>query len=406
MKKFYFLLLVLFIAIVPQWTLAQGNGSLSEGEIKLVENKMEPFHLIDKTTRATGYDATQGYNQYLQSGTSGISMSQIGGTIRKVISFYIKNTGNDSIYITKLSIRNSETLDVVNTSTDTSLLGTLVPDQNKGLSITLRSDISLVYEWEYVYKGETYTFRSWNYDVVKVSSITLNHTELTIKAGEYATLTATVSPEDARIKDVKWSSSNKNVVSIDGNGIMIGISEGTADVICSATDGSGVTATCKVTVVKADETEVTDYNAYLQSSTTGYSKIQFGSTVSKSINFNIKNNGSESIYLTKLTAKNAATMENVGSSTDTDLLGTLEAGATKSLSMTVHSDIDLVYEWEYIYKGKSFVFQSWETYTGIQTIKSNVENREDSIYNLNGMKLEKEPDHGIFIKNGKKVIVR
>ena len=75
----------------------------------------------------------------------------------------------------------------------------------------------------------------------------LDKDEITLKVGETWTLTAMVAMPDWMDKSVKWSSSDKFVATVDGNGAVTGISEGTA-VITVTTNEGGFTATCTVTV--------------------------------------------------------------------------------------------------------------------------------------------------------------
>ena len=84
---------------------------------------------------------------------------------------------------------------------------------------------------------------------VKVSSITLNQASLTMTSkGQTASLTATVSPGNAENKNITWSSSNSSVATVNANGTVTAIANGTADIIATAADGSGVSAKCSVTV--------------------------------------------------------------------------------------------------------------------------------------------------------------
>ena len=80
-----------------------------------------------------------------------------------------------------------------------------------------------------------------------VSSITLDKTELPLFAGDSTTLKATVAPEDATNKTLNWTSSDDKIATVDQTGKVTAKAPGTAT-ITAATDGSGVTATCKVTV--------------------------------------------------------------------------------------------------------------------------------------------------------------
>jgi len=62
-------------------------------------------------------------------------------------------------------------------------------------------------------------------------------------------LSATVLPEKAAVKDIVWSTSNDKVVKVSQDGTIEAVMGGEATVTATAKDGSGVTASCKVTVV-------------------------------------------------------------------------------------------------------------------------------------------------------------
>ncbi len=84
-------------------------------------------------------------------------------------------------------------------------------------------------------------------DSVKVESVELNRSTLTLTIGGTQTLTATVSPDDAANKTVVWSSSNPLVASVSNAGVVTAVSVGTAVITVTTVDGSH-TATCTVTV--------------------------------------------------------------------------------------------------------------------------------------------------------------
>ena len=83
---------------------------------------------------------------------------------------------------------------------------------------------------------------------IKVNKITLNKTTASMTKGKTLQLTATVTPDNATKKEVKWSTSNKNVAMVSPSGLVTAKSAGTATITCTAQDGSGVKATCKITV--------------------------------------------------------------------------------------------------------------------------------------------------------------
>lgn len=78
----------------------------------------------------------------------------------------------------------------------------------------------------------------------------LNKTELKIQLGTSATLEATVQPATTNVKDLKWTSSNPAVASVDANGHVSALALGTADITVTTVDG-GHTAVCKVTVIQS-----------------------------------------------------------------------------------------------------------------------------------------------------------
>jgi uncharacterized protein YjdB len=89
-------------------------------------------------------------------------------------------------------------------------------------------------------------------DPVAVTGVSLDKTALTLEAGETETLKATVSPSNATIKTVAWSSDNTAAATVDANGKITAVAEGSATITVTTDDG-GKTATCVVTVTKASE---------------------------------------------------------------------------------------------------------------------------------------------------------
>lgn len=80
---------------------------------------------------------------------------------------------------------------------------------------------------------------------VPVSGISLNTNSLSLKKGDTAQLTATVTPADASNKSVAYSSSNNKVATVNNNGKITAVGGGTATITAKA---GNKTATCKVTV--------------------------------------------------------------------------------------------------------------------------------------------------------------
>ena len=81
-----------------------------------------------------------------------------------------------------------------------------------------------------------------------VTSISLNVTSLVLEAGDTQKLTATVSPSSAENKEITWSTSNEEIVTVDEQGLVTGHRKGSATVTATAQDGSGVSKRCEVEV--------------------------------------------------------------------------------------------------------------------------------------------------------------
>ena len=95
--------------------------------------------------------------------------------------------------------------------------------------------------------------------IVPVESVTLNQSSLTLGEGESATLRATVTPKDATdFSSVSWSSSDESVATVDQNGGIRAIREGSAHIVAKAGDKQ---ATCTVTVIKRVSSISLDQNS-------------------------------------------------------------------------------------------------------------------------------------------------
>lgn len=81
--------------------------------------------------------------------------------------------------------------------------------------------------------------------IVKVSSIELNVSKLSMNKGDTIDLTSTVGPENATDKTVIFESNNENVAKVDSNGKITAVGVGTA--IITARSGNEE-ATCTITV--------------------------------------------------------------------------------------------------------------------------------------------------------------
>ena len=81
---------------------------------------------------------------------------------------------------------------------------------------------------------------------VQVTDVELDIAQKALNVGDTFTITATVKPDNATDKSVTWSSSNTSVATVDENGVVTAVAEGTATI--TATASNGVEASCTVTV--------------------------------------------------------------------------------------------------------------------------------------------------------------
>ena len=102
---------------------------------------------------------------------------------------------------------------------------------------------------------------------VLVSSIALSPTSVTLNPNGTYKFNVTVSPNNATNKGVTWSSSNTNVVSVDQNGNIKALKEGTAKIRVTAQDGSGKYVEASVTVESSKPTNVLVTGVSLNAST-------------------------------------------------------------------------------------------------------------------------------------------
>lgn len=101
----------------------------------------------------------------------------------------------------------------------------------------------------------------------QAKEITLNKDTLSIKAGDTATLTFVISPEDTKDKTVVWKSSNESIATVSG-GTITAINEGSCTISISTNNGK--TDSCEITVTPSGP----DFNAlYNEFCSSKYAKV-------------------------------------------------------------------------------------------------------------------------------------
>lgn len=193
----------------------------------------------------------QNNNIYLYSDATGsYSMSTIGSKVTKSIEFYIQNNGDHSVDLTKCVIKKKSTDAIVSSTTNTSLLGILAPNDKKTLSFTINEDLSpysFYYEWTYTFDDNTYIFDSRDSKNL-VQTLSFDKSCVSVEIGQQKQLSVTIMPSNATVKTLRWESSDENIVEVH-DGVVTGKSLGTTNVIAYTMDGTNISATCQVTVI-------------------------------------------------------------------------------------------------------------------------------------------------------------
>ncbi len=125
-------------------------------------------------------------------------------------------------------------------------------------------------------------------DQVYPDRVELNTSELTLLEGTSLKLTATLTPAYVVNKNLTWSTTNKNVATVDQTGKVTAVAKGYAAII--VTTANGKTDAVNVTVVD-------DYIPYLE---VGAKAGAIEDNLIKVVNFSIKNKGESSVLLEKI----------------------------------------------------------------------------------------------------------
>lgn len=118
---------------------------------------------------------------------------------------------------------------------------------NAGLVTALSDGISMIKVHTEDGDFEAYCTITVAPNVINVTGISLDITSQSITIGETLQLTATVTPANATDKTVTWNSSNSDAVVVSENGLVTGVSGGTAIITATTNDGN-YTATCEIIV--------------------------------------------------------------------------------------------------------------------------------------------------------------
>ena len=85
---------------------------------------------------------------------------------------------------------------------------------------------------------------------IPVTGVTLDKSTLSLEEGATGNLVATISPENASYKAVRFTSSDEAIATVDDNGLVTAVTAGTADITVESIENGSKTAVCTLTVTE------------------------------------------------------------------------------------------------------------------------------------------------------------
>lgn len=139
--------------------------------------------------------------------------------------------------------------------------------QNRTVITRLKKGINT--GWDYIEfyldgvkkQGYVWSAYVYTYDYTKVTGVTLNSQNATVKVGNTLTLSASVAPSEAMYKGVTWQSSDTSVATVNSSGVVTGVKVGNA-VISAITEDGGYIANCNISVTSKDPSITLDNSKY------------------------------------------------------------------------------------------------------------------------------------------------
>lgn len=188
------------------------------------------------TVTATAQDGSNVF------GTGTLTVGDVKVTKINITSGNSVTVNGQLVLTAEVEPSNASNKDITWTSTDSDYVtvsGNIVTGKKEGTATITATA-----------KDGSGVFASYKISVVPVAveSVSLNKSSTSIPAGSSETLIATVNPSTATDKTVTWTSSDVSVATVDSNGKVTAVKEGTAKITATA---GGKSATCDVTVTKA-----------------------------------------------------------------------------------------------------------------------------------------------------------
>ncbi len=134
---------------------------------------------------------------------------------------------------------------------------------------------------------------------VSVTGIVLTPSTWKMQVGDTKELEAIVTPTNATNKNVVWTSSDTSVATVNANGVVTGISPGTATITVTTIDGNK-SATSKITVLANSEETPTNENEYVIITEVYYGNITDSDVVTEGSDKTIEYSPNEGYKLSEI----------------------------------------------------------------------------------------------------------
>ena len=218
------------------------SSGISKGPNTINEQDWEIDHDSGyENNEATGYHVGSSSKtvSYLQLSTSGIP-----GKITKIV---VNAKGNGSGGTISASVGGSAYAAKDN---NTSIINTAQDFEFTGFS---SGEIIICLQYSSLQKKNFYVSSITVTYEIPVTGVSLAST-LSVQEGSTETLTATVSPNNATIKDITWSSEDESIATVSSTGVVTGVAAGTTTIWATSDYDNTKKASCTVTVTAASDT--------------------------------------------------------------------------------------------------------------------------------------------------------
>ena len=243
---------------VTSVTLNKTSATLTEGESMQLTASVNPPDATDNSVRWSSSNievatvSSEGLVTAVSSGSAKITATAGGKSADCTITVVAANIEANSITLDKTSLE-------LAVGTAEVLTATVLPENATDKTVNWTSSEKSIATVDQ--NGKVTAIKAGNATItakinnltascavtvfIPVSSISLNTTNKTLKENEEFKLIATVSPSNATYKTIVWTSNNPNVATVDSNGNVKAVSEGTTEIVAGSGD---VSAACSVTV--------------------------------------------------------------------------------------------------------------------------------------------------------------